>query len=133
MRRAAAILLLCLCTAVAAAVDIPRFLEALAQKETGLAWDGTPGRFGELSRWQITPDVWISYSRESFATAARDETKARAVAVAHLAWLRGRIVAAGQQPTAERLATCWHYGHSHRRRSSTWGREVENLYLVLKP
>lgn len=116
--------------ALGSAVDHDRLLGALAKKETGLGWDGTPGPRGELSAWQITAAVWAQHSREPFATAARDAGKARAVALQHLRWLAGRIERAGHAATPERLATCWHYGHTHRRRESRWGREVENLYHV---
>lgn len=122
------------CTSAAAplqAVDLGREADALAQKETGLRWDGRPGRFGELSRWQITPAVWVQHSPEPFETAARDEAKARAVALKHLAWLRAQLVRRGVEPTAERLATCWHFGLGHARRASVWGQEVANLYEVL--
>ena len=136
MSRILAIALLLACTAAAAplqGIDAGRFLEALAQKETGAAWDGRPGRAGELSRWQITPMVWRQHSAEPFAIAARDEAKARAVALAHLQWLEVRIRAAGAAATPERLATCWHYGASYARRRTTWGQEVANLYGDLRP
>ena len=112
-------------------IDTDRLLEALAQKETGARWDGRPGPVGELSRWQITPVVWAQHSREPFADAARVESKARAVALAHLEWLGGRLVAAHVAVTVERLATTWHFGASYARRRTSWGTEVSNLYGAL--
>lgn len=112
-------------------IDTNRLLEALAQKETGAAWNGRPGPFGELSRWQITPVVWAQHSREPFAIAARNEAKARAVAIAHLEWLRDRLVAARVPVTVERLATTWHFGATYARRRTSWGTEVSNLYGAL--
>lgn len=132
MIRALLIALCLVCTVPAWAMqpDFAREAEALAQKETGVKWDGRPGRFGELSRWQITRAVWVQHSTESFAVAARDEPKARSVALKHLAWLRGQLLRRGIEPTAERLATCWHFGLGHARRASVWGQEVANLYEV---
>ncbi len=133
MIRALLIALVLFCTSAAQAVqaNFDREAEALAQKETGLRWDGRPGKFGELSRWQITPAVWAQHSSEPFETAARVEAKAHAVALKHLAWLTAQLVKAGIDPTAERLATCWHYGLSRKQRGSVWGQEVANLYEVL--
>jgi hypothetical protein len=102
-------------------------LEALAMKETGQKWDGQPGPRGELSRYQITEEVWKMHSSEPFSEA-RNESKARAVALSHLNWLAAVLIRHGINVTAERLATCWHYGASYFRRWTTWGQEVANLY-----
>jgi hypothetical protein len=116
--------------ACAAELDTDKFLEALALKETGLTPDAVGPR-GELSRWQIMPVVWHQHMQGEPFRRAKYEARARLCAVRHLAWLRARIVAAGHEPTPERLATCWHYGASHRRRPSVWGQEVANLYEAL--
>lgn len=133
MIRIVAMALLLACTATAAPdqrVYASHLADALAQKETGAGWDGRPGPKGELSRYQITEIVWRQHSTEPFAQA-RIESKARDVALAHLEWLAAQIRRAGQRVTVERLATCWHFGASHARRSSAWGTEVANLYGVL--
>jgi hypothetical protein len=104
------------------------FLEALAMKETGAGWNGQPGPCGELSRWQIMPVVWRQHMGSVPFVRAFEEKQARVCALRHIAWLRARIIAAGHKPTPERVATCWHYGASHRSRSSVWGQEVANLY-----
>ncbi len=114
-----------------AAFDADKFLTALAAKETGLAWNGKPGPCGELSRWQIMPEVWAQHMPGVPFEFARDAGWAEQCARLHLAWLADRIHVAGQRPTPERLATCWHYGASHARRASAWGQEVENLYKEL--
>jgi len=123
-------LLLCAALALTARADFrpESFLAALAMKETGRGWNGKPGPAGELSRWQITRSVWREeMGREDFAHAARFD-RARVCVLRHLAALRERIVAAGEGPTPERLATCWHFGPSHAKRASEWGQEVANLY-----
>lgn len=107
------------------------FLEALAQKETGVHWNGEPGPCGELSRWQLMPAVWRQHMGDEPFENARVESKARLCVLLHLYWLFHRIESAGVEATPERLATCWHYGHTHRRSSSEWGREVANLYEAL--
>jgi hypothetical protein len=104
------------------------FLESLAMKETGAGWSGRPGPCGELSRWQIMPSVWAQHMGDIPFERAADEELARVCALRHIAWLCERITAASIKPTPERVATCWHYGHTHRRRASTWGQEVANLY-----
>lgn len=120
-----------LCAGLARAeTDLARLADALAHKETGLGWSGRPGRVGELSRYQLTRICWAQHSREPFDIAARDEAKARAVALAHLAWLRSQLAARGIAATPERLATVWHSGLRHARRSSEWGQQVANLYGV---
>lgn len=108
-----------------------KFLEALAMKETGQGWDGKPGPCGELSRWQITSTVWAEEMPGVPFSEAYNDERARECALKHLARLRKQIIAAGHRPTPERLATCWHYGASHRWVASRWGQEVENVYHVL--
>lgn len=126
------------------------FLEALAMKETGMGWDGQAGPCGELSKWQITKRVWWQalnlpmvrkiLAEENaefvlsipFEVAAKNGHLARMVTEIHLIWLSDRIRAAGQDVTAERLATCWHFGASHARKPSEWGQDVANLYETLK-
>ena len=106
------------------------FLESLAMKETGLGWNGKPGPCGELSRWQIMPAVWHQHMGAMPFEHARDVKLARLCALRHIEWLSERITATGMKPTPERVATCWHYGHTHRRRASAWGQEVANLYEI---
>ena len=125
---------LCALTLAAHAATTDRvFLDALSMKEVGRGWDGKPGPCGELSRWQITWDVWVQEMPGVPFESAYDEATARACALKHLARLRALIIGAGQRPTPERLATCWHFGASHRRRASEWGREVQNLCESVKP
>src|SRR4051812_25105289 len=88
------------------------FLEALAQKETGLAWNGKPGPCGELSRWQIMPAVWAQHMAGEPFRRANYEARARLCAQLHVEWLTARITAAGVDTTPERIATCWHFGAS---------------------
>lgn len=123
----AAYLVLMMSSVGARPLDQARLLESIAQKEVGGIWDGRPGPCGELSRYQISFAVWIQHSREPFAEA-RNEAKARAVALKHLAWLRAQIAARHQGPSVERIATCWHFGAGHAGRKSEWGELVANLY-----
>lgn len=121
------LLLLAAAMAHAQPIDYPRLADAIAHKETGLGWDGRYGPTGELSRYQITRGVWEQHSREPFSEC-RNEAKARAVALLHLQWLASMIERVGVEVTPERLATTWHYGWTHRRTASEWGRMVEGLY-----
>jgi len=105
-----------------------KFLESLAMKETGLRWDGKPGPCGELSKWQILEMVWIEEMPGVPFSEARNEDVARVCVLRHIERLCASIRAAHIKPTAERIATCWHYGASHRRHASVWGTEVQNLY-----
>lgn len=125
------IIIMCLLVLTARAeFNTEAFLQALAMKETGTGWNGEPGPCGELSKWQITATTWRQEMDVPFA-AARNEQIARACALRHLARLRAQITAVGHDATPERLATCWHYGASHKRKPSVWGREVANLYESL--
>lgn len=99
------------------------FLEALAMKETGIGWNGEPGLYGELSKWQIMPVVWRQEMGAEPFVEARNGKRARVCTLKHLARLRQRT-----GDNVERLATCWHFGASHAGKSSVWGQEVANVY-----
>ena len=99
------------------------FLEALAMKETGMGWDGRPGPCGELSKWQITEEAWHEEMPGVPFDRARDGDRARECVLKRLERFRRHGVT-----TVEGLATCWHFGLSHRRAPSSWGQEVANLY-----
>jgi len=129
MIRAAVIFLLLAIAARAAEIDMPRFLQVLAMKETGLGWNGRPGPCGELSAWQITETVWRQHMAPRPFRQARDPALARACAVKHLAWLIAGIGNRGLELTPARLATAWHFGLSHAGRRSEWGTEVAGLYF----
>lgn len=98
-----------------AAVDHAKLLHAIAQVETG--GDVRRGRAGEVSAWQMTPAVWLSY---------RGSAKERAAA--HLRYLEGRVT----NPTPYRLALAWNGGLGALKRPSTrtkdYAKRVENLY-----
>jgi hypothetical protein len=104
------------------------FLESLAMKETGLGWNGEPGPCGELSKWQITESAWYEEMiYEPFACASQSE-RARVCVLKRIGRIRRVLDEHGIPATAERIATCWHYGLSHRGAPSAWGQEVANVY-----
>jgi hypothetical protein len=109
-------------------VDVPRLLEALRMKETGLRWNGQPGPAGELSDYQLTAGVWRQHMAPRPFSEARDPALARACAVKHLRWLIAQIQCRGLTITPQRVATAWHFGISHAARRTTWGLEAANLY-----
>ena len=117
------ILFVLLALSARAEFNTERFLEALAMKETGLAWNGQPGPCGELSKWQITERTWYEEMGAVPFCAAYDGEWARKCTLARLLRIRGYV---GDNP--ERIATCWHFGLSHRGTPSVWGQEVANLY-----
>jgi hypothetical protein len=131
MIRAAAIFFLLAISASAAEIDVSRFLEAIAAKETGLRWDGQPGPCGELSRYQITETVWRQHMAPAPFALARDPAQARTCAVKHLHWLIAQIERHGLAVTPQHVATAWHFGLSRAGRRSQWGIEVANLYRDL--
>lgn len=114
-----------------AEIDISRFLEAIAFKETGTGWDGRPGPSGELSRYQITETVWRQHMGTLPFAAARDPVMARTCAQRHIRWLIAGIDRRSLAVTPQRVATVWHYGLSRARRQTQWGLELANLYSDL--
>lgn len=110
-----------------AEINTHALLDVIAAKETGTGWDGRPGLCGELSRWQITEGVWRDRMGGEPFENARIVHRAQICALRHIAWLRRYT-----GDNVERLATCWHYGHTHRNRPSAWGQEVANLYESLE-
>jgi hypothetical protein len=109
-------------------VDVPRLLEALRMKETGLRWDGQPGPAGELSDYQLTAGVWRQHMAPRPFSEARDPALARTCAVKHIDWLVAQIQRRGLTITPQRVATAWHFGISHAARRTRWGMEAANLY-----
>ena len=112
-----------------AEVDVPRLVDALGMKETGLRWDGQPGPAGEMSAWQITEGVWRQHMAPRPFSDARDPALARECALKHVRWLIAQIQRRGLAVTPQRVATAWHFGISHAARRTTWGMEVANLYF----
>ncbi len=111
-----------------AEIDVPRLVDALGMKETGLRWDGNPGPAGELSAYQITERVWRQHMAPRPFSHARDPALARVCAVKHVAWIVTQLRRRGLAVTPARVATVWHYGLSHAARRTQWGIEVANLY-----
>jgi hypothetical protein len=109
-------------------LDVPRMVDALGMKETGLRWDGQPGPVGELSAYQLTERVWRQQMAPRPFSEARDPALARACAVKHVRWLIAQIQGRGLIITPQRVATCWHYGITWAGRRTEWGMEAANLY-----
>lgn len=107
-------LLLLLATPVFALNDA-KLLDAIAQVETGNR--PRPGRALEVSAYQMTPAVWLSYSGTARQRAAK-----------HLQWLKSRV----PNPTAYRLALAWNGGLGALRNAKPatvdYATRVENLY-----
>ncbi len=111
-----------------AEIDVGRFLQAIAIKETGSGWNGVPGPCGELSRWQIIQAVWRQHMGSLPFSAARDPALARTCAQRHIRWLIAGIERRRLIATPQRVATAWHYGLSRAGQRTRWGMEVANLY-----
>jgi len=106
MTRAIAILCL-LATTAAAAVDLPRFLDATRAIEN---WHGRDGAAGELGPYQVRPSTWRQHMGTLPASYAREEQWGRECARRHVAWLQARLVAAGIDPNAFNLALAYNAG-----------------------
>ena len=119
-------------TALAQPLDQDRFLHAVRQVETGQGWDGTPGKHGEMSHWQITPATWRQHTALPF-DLARDPAIARLVAAKHACWLAAGLQRAGYAPTPARVGTAWNVGLGAFVRSggviNDHGQRIANLYL----
>jgi hypothetical protein len=104
-----AILILTAVNAVNASAGLSR-LEALSMIETGDD-DSAIGRLGEISRFQIRPQVWRRYSQSS-AFANRDV--ASSVAQKHLDYLQSQFKArTGRDATDFDLYVLWNAGFSY--------------------
>ncbi|HEY0966965.1 MAG TPA: hypothetical protein VGD88_06220 [Opitutaceae bacterium] len=120
-------------TGLAQPLNQERFLYAVRQVETGNGWDGTPGRHGEVSHWQITPGVWRQHTALPFSLA-RDPAHAKAVAAKHARWLAAGLQRAGYTPTPARVGTAWNVGLEGFLRSggriTDHGQRIANLYAA---
>lgn len=123
------LLFLCLAATTAAApLDIQRFLNALAQVETGARWDGRPGPAGELSAWQIRKETWRQHTGAPFRLAATNAALAEVIAIEHITWLELELGRRGLPVTPAAVATCWNGGLGRAGQWSDFGQRVENLY-----
>lgn len=97
------------------AYDEAKLLHAIAQVETGGV--ARRGHAGEVSKYQMTPAVWLSYAGSPSQRAAK-----------HLRWLASRM----ENPTPFRLAVAWNGGLGALKRPSAktldYAKRVENLY-----
>jgi len=129
MKALALIFLLPIC---ACAYDADRLLAAIAERETGGAWNGHAGRAGEVSAWQITPAVWRQHMGVQPLRDAWNVQDVRECARRHLAWLDAGLRRHGYEPTPERLALAWNVGLAGalRRdvRANDYARQVGNIY-----
>ena len=123
------VLLILSAPARVADLDIPRLVDALRMKESGLGWNGRPGPGGELSAWQITECVWRQHMMPLPFSEAHDPELAHACAVKHVRWLVAQIERHSLVVTPQRVATAWHFGISHAAERTEWGMEVANLYF----
>jgi len=125
------LLVLCATVATAAELDHARFLQAVREVETGAGWDGTPGKHGEVSHWQLTPRVWRQHTALPFALA-HDPAHAKVVAAKHARWLAAGLQRAGYAPTPARMGTAWNLGLEgflrNRGRITDHGQRIANLY-----
>jgi hypothetical protein len=99
------LLALCLLgTAKLTASDDLAFIEAIAHVESGNVASAI-GRAGEVSKYQLMPSTWRDRTDWPLSDA-KNATKAQAVALAHLQWLRRH----GKTDDYRTLAMMWRYG-----------------------
>lgn len=94
-------------------IDDSVLLRAIAEVESGTS-GARPyrkvGAAGERSAWQITPQVWRTYTRAAFERASREVHLPNCVAAAHLAVLKGQIRHYPSLVTVQKLALAWNGG-----------------------
>ena len=69
------------------------------------------GSRGELGPYQFRSSTWHNYTRRSFQLA-NDRAAADEVAVQHYEWIKGRLAAAGIDPSSFNIALAWNCGLS---------------------
>lgn len=105
--------LLLIGTAKLNAGDDLRFLDAIAQVETGRN-DQAVGACGARGRYQISRVTWEQHAPKMNHKEAQFYTKSTVVALKHLAWLRKVAMQRnGEEPTYYKLAWWWKCGVNH--------------------
>jgi len=139
-------LLLSAAASIAYAVEDSKFLNAIAQVETGenrLAMNG--GVKGAIGMYQMRVPAWTDANtqlkREGKQTYARSEWQSSeaqdAIAGAYLRVIRARLLKMGiDNPSAEVLALCWNqgcgYARLHKFVPNDYATRVGNLCSLTK-
>jgi|JI10StandDraft_1071094.scaffolds.fasta_scaffold730238_3 hypothetical protein len=102
-----ALILCLLVTTAAAAVVMPRMLDATRAIEN---WQGRDGQFGERGAYGIRPATWKQHMGALPFTLARQEYWGRECARRHIEWLKTQLPAAGIDPNEFNLALAYNAG-----------------------
>lgn len=117
------------------AVNVPHLISAIA------AVENTPvgtGPCGEISRYQITKGVWDAHSDLEWTDENGQTDEADRVAIAHVHWIRARLMRLGLQDTPHDIALVWKAGYGHclakriRPEDRAYARRVANVYEETK-
>lgn len=112
-------------------LDPELMLWAIRQRESGDNPRAIGKRFGERSAYQFRRDTWAGLTRAPFTEATKNPRLAHAMAVKHLAFIRGLLAARGIDSEAPQfIAAAWNFGPAFGENAvrSDYAAAVANLY-----
>lgn len=120
------------------AFDDQKFLDALAEIETGNK-PHLVGKSHERSSMQLSEATWYQYTTIPFRNASRPEFAgvSKNIALKHLKWIRARLAKNGHDVSVRNAALCWNLGYTRftrgnfSRRARDYSQRCINIYNTL--